>query len=110
MAPKLSPTRDATPVDLLAELDGDTGRPPDIGGIAFGAIAVGVRGRGAIGDSAVPLPPVAVAASTLTAIFIPAVQWPGKPHMKYRVPVAVNGTVSSPELKVATGPELEQES
>lgn len=79
MAPKLRPTRDATPVGWLAELDGGTGRPPAVGGIAFGAIAVGARGRGVIGDGAGLLP---VAASTLTATFIPPVQWPLKPHMK----------------------------
>lgn len=79
IALKLRPTRDATPTGLLAELDGGVGRPPFVGGIAFGAITVGVRGRGANGDGVGLLP---VAASTLTATFIPAVQWPGKPQMK----------------------------
>lgn len=103
MAPTPRPTRDSTtPPDLLAELDGVTGRPPFTGGNAAGD---------GDGDGVVLLPPgAAAAASTLTASFIPAAQCPGKPQMKYRVPTAASGTVSSPELKVATGPELEQES
>ena len=86
------------------------GGRPARGGTAIGAgDGDAVGGRAARGGMATGAG--ALAASTLTASFMPPAQWPGTPQMKYRVtPPAGSGTVSSPVAKVARGLEAVHES
>lgn len=56
-------------VDVFGVVDGVSS--DGAAGVAFGVLGAGAA---------------AAAAETVTASFMPAEQWPGVPHMKYRVP------------------------
>lgn len=71
------------------------------GGLTGGEAAGGVTGGEAAGGAGSG---AATAADTvLIATFMPPLQWPGVPQMKYLFPGAVSLTIEFPSVKVFTG-------